>query len=50
MRGRIVYNHDFAATTAEKVSISTGNLTPGVYMLSMVIDGDLINRKIEVTK
>ena len=48
--GRVVYNNGFDALAGTSVAIEPRSLSSGVYTASVVIDGVLINRKVEVAK
>ncbi len=50
MNGRIVYNREYAASQDVKFPVATSGIANGFYMLSIVIDGDLVNRKIEIVR
>ena len=48
--GRVVYDKGFGALTGTTASIESRMLVSGIYTASVVIDGVLINRKVEVVR
>ncbi len=50
MNGRIVYTNDFNATSGKKLKITTANLPPATYTVSVGVEGAVANNKITVTQ
>lgn len=49
--GQIVYSNNLGEVNGmQSIEIGTSNLEAGIYMINMNVDGDIITRKVSVTK
>jgi hypothetical protein len=51
LTGKLVYSQNLGSVNgAQKVSIDTENLTNGVYMVNVIVDGAVSTQKLVVRK
>ncbi len=50
MQGRIVYSNEFNSTANNKLSVVSNNLTPGNYIVTVLVDGIPVTEKITITR
>ncbi len=50
MPGRTVYTNDFGMVNKRELPVTASGLIPGNYIVSINIDGNIVVKKITVTK